>query len=91
MTENCRVACDCGINGVHSINFAYTHNEKSCSVTIYKTLRYEGVQIIDCINYRRNLLTFLMFRVMYKTQVNDKEQQETTANLLKKEPKSAMI
>ena len=38
--------------GVHPINFAYAHNEKSCPVTIDKTLRYEGVQIVDCINYR---------------------------------------
>lgn len=38
--------------GVHPINFAYAHNEKSCPVTIDKTIRYEGVQIVDCINYR---------------------------------------
>lgn len=38
--------------GVHPLNFAYAHNEKSCPVTIDKTLRYEGVQIVDCINYR---------------------------------------
>lgn len=37
---------------VHPINFAYAHNEKSCPVTIDKILRYEGVQIVDCINYR---------------------------------------
>lgn len=38
--------------GVYHIIFAYAHNEKSCPVTIDKTLRYEGVQIVDCINYR---------------------------------------
>lgn len=37
--------------GVHTINFAYAHNEKPCPVTIDKILRYEGVQIVDCINY----------------------------------------
>lgn len=37
--------------GVHLIHFAYAHNEKSCPVTIDKTLRYEGEQIVDCINY----------------------------------------
>ena len=51
--------------GVHPINFAYTHNEKSRPVTIDKILRYEGVRIVDCIKYRRNPLTFLLFRVMY--------------------------
>ena len=37
--------------GVHPVNFAYAHNEKPCSVTIDKRLRYEGVQIVDCIDY----------------------------------------
>lgn len=36
--------------GVHPVNFAYAHNEKPCSVTIDKRLRYEGVQIVDCID-----------------------------------------
>lgn len=51
--------------GVHPINFAYAHNEKPCPVTIDRILRYEGVQIVDCIKYRRIPLTFLPFRVMY--------------------------
>lgn len=51
--------------GVHPINFAYAHNEKPCPVTIDRTLRYGGVQIVDCIKYRRIPLTFLPFRVMY--------------------------
>lgn len=38
--------------GVHPINFAYAHNEKPCPVTIDRILRYEGVQIVDCIDYR---------------------------------------
>ena len=37
--------------GVHPVNFAYAHNEKPCLVTIDKRLRYEGVQIVDCIDY----------------------------------------
>nr|DAF89024.1 MAG TPA: hypothetical protein [Siphoviridae sp. ctSA812] len=36
-------------------------------------------------------MTFLIFRVMYRTQANDKKQQEMTENLLKTEPKSAII
>lgn len=39
-------------SGAHLINFAYAHNEKTCPVTIDKTLRYEGVKVVDCINYR---------------------------------------
>lgn len=70
---------------------AYSHNEKPCPVTIDKTIRYEGVQIVICNNYRRNRLTFLVFRVMYRTQVNNKKQSEITENLLKTEPKSAII
>ena len=31
--------------GVHPINFAHTHNEKTCSVTICKGYRYEGVRV----------------------------------------------
>nr|DAF89025.1 MAG TPA: hypothetical protein [Siphoviridae sp. ctSA812] len=37
----------CGLDG-----FAYAHNEKPCPVTIDKTIRYEGVQIVICNNYR---------------------------------------
>ena len=51
--------------GVHPISFAYAHNEKSCPVTIDRRHRYEGVQIVDCIEYRWIPLTFLPFRVMY--------------------------
>ena len=51
--------------GVHPINFAYAHNEKSCPVTIDRILRYGGVQFVYCINYCRIPLTFLPFRVMY--------------------------
>lgn len=51
--------------GVHCINFAYAHNEKSSPVTIYRLLRYKSVHIIDYIEYRRIPLTFLSFRVMY--------------------------
>lgn len=71
--------------------FAHAHNEKPCPVTIDKTFRYRGVQIVICANYHRKWLTFLMFRVMYRTQVNDKKQQEMIENLLKTEPKPAII
>lgn len=37
--------------GVHCINFAYIHNEKSSPITIYKLLRYESVHIVDYIEY----------------------------------------
>lgn len=50
---------------VHPIYFAYAHNEKPCPVTIDRILRYEGVQVVDCIKYRRIHLTFPPFRVMY--------------------------
>ena len=59
--------------GVHLLNFAHAHNEKSCPVTINKTIRYEGVQIVHCINCRRIHLTFLPFRVMYR-HYNRKEE-----------------
>lgn len=70
---------------------AHAHNEKPCPITTDKTFRYGGVQIVVCANYHRKRLTFLMFRVMYRTQVNDKKQQEMIGNLLKTEPKSAII
>lgn len=52
----------------------HAHNEKHCSVTIDKTLRYEGIQIVICANYCRTWLTFLIVRVMYRTRTNNKKQ-----------------
>lgn len=41
-----------GSAGVQPINLAYAHNENNRSVTIYNLLRYEGMRIVYCINYR---------------------------------------
>lgn len=71
--------------------FAHAHNEKLYPVTIDKTIRYEGVQIVICNNYRRNQLIFLLLRVMYRARINDKKQHEMTGNILKTELKSAII
>lgn len=69
------IICLPPLRGVHPINFSHAHNEKSCPVTIDKTLRYEGVQVVVCANYRQNRLTFLMIRAINRTQTNDKKQQ----------------
>ena len=74
------------MRGEQLFSFAHAHNEKPCPVTIDKTPRYEGVQVVVCANYRRNRLTFLMIRAINRTQTNDKKQQEMTGNLLKTEP-----
>lgn len=70
---------------------AHAHNEKSYSVTIDETFRYEGVQIVVCANCHRNRLTFLIIRAICRTQANDKKQKKVTENLLKTPPKSAII